>query len=86
MNILRTRDPHIESLMVVYQKTLSKHKKLIQINKYALGIEMKYNKYRHKSQKTFMTMHRTAAAPHPWPTNSITFTEILRYCLKSKHF
>ena len=78
MNILRSTEPHIESPIAVYQKTLSRHKHLIQSNRYAQELEKKYNKYRHKSQQESSPVHRSAAVPHLWPIHSIVFTEVLR--------
>lgn len=66
-----------ESPIAVYQKTLSRHKQLIQTNKYAQELEKQYNKFRHKSQKEQVKTHQKAT-PHVWPINSLIFTEVLR--------
>lgn len=73
----------VETPIEVYRKTLSRHKQLIQNNKYAQELEKKYNKFRHKSQQESVSINKVHKTPHLWPIHSTVFTQVLRNKLNS---
>lgn len=72
-----------ESPIDIYRKTLSRHKHLIQSNKYAQELEKKYNKFRHKTNQEKESNTKVPKTPHLWPIHSNVFTEVLRSKLNS---
>ncbi|OMJ69638.1 hypothetical protein SteCoe_32592 [Stentor coeruleus] len=72
-----------ESPTDIYRKTLSRHKHLIQSNKYAQELEKKYNKFRHKTHQEKEPNSKIPKAPHLWPIHSNVFTQVLRSKLNS---